>query len=121
MRVCRRIFSPGRDQTEKMHCGSHFLWLLATKSNHTGKMKLTSVLPALLLFIDAALGFYDAFPAFEGNYTILAASAGQKWIGENFAAYQNRDIIECSNGKQAQDHFDVTSGCLKARNGGPKD
>lgn len=84
-------------------------------------MKLTNVLPTFLLLIDAALGDHDAFPASEDEpYTILAASANDKWIGENFESFQNGDIIECSNDKQAQDHVDVTSGCLKARNGGPK-
>lgn len=83
-------------------------------------MKLTNLLPTLLfLLTDSALAAYDAFPASEEPYTVLAASVDEKWIGEDFATYQNGDIIECSNNKQAQDHLDVTSGCLKARNGGP--
>jgi len=84
-------------------------------------MKLISVFIVFLLAVDSALGAYDAFPASEEPYTILAASADDKWSGDSFEAYGNGDIIECSNNKQAQDHLDVTSGCLKARRGGPND
>lgn len=60
---------------------------------------------------------YDAFPESNGPFELSPNSADNNWNGEDFESYGRKGVIECSDNKQAQDHFDVTSGCLKVKNG----
>jgi len=81
-------------------------------------MKFT-LLPILLALSSShiALAVYDAFPEAEGPFALTANSVDNNWVGEDFGSYNRNEIIECSNGMQAQAHLDVTSGCLWASNG----
>jgi hypothetical protein len=82
-------------------------------------MKFTQLLALLLVNeVVHVLASYDAFPASEGPFDLRENSPDDNWVGEDFGSYSNGDIIECSNDMSAQPHLDVTSGCLKARNGG---
>lgn len=69
--------------------------------------------------IQASLPDYDAFPDSEAPFVSYAVSPPtDNWAGEDFESYTNGEIIECSSDKTAQDHLDVTSGCLKSKYAG---
>lgn len=56
---------------------------------------------------------YTAFPE-GGSYTSGPARDKLSWRGENFETYADEQTLECSNSEQVK-HFEVTSGCLLAR------
>lgn len=82
--------------------------------------KLLSSAFCFYLFVHSTAGFafYEAFPAGEGPYVSGPVSTKLSWPGENFKVYIDGQIIECSKDKDAQSHFDVTSGCLYSRHVG---
>ncbi|GAD31622.1 putative chitinase domain protein [Photobacterium leiognathi lrivu.4.1] len=69
----------------------------------------------LLTSSSSAAAFYDAYPESEGPYISGPASENLQWLGEDFSSYIDVQQLECSNNKNAIDHFDVTSGCLQAK------
>lgn len=59
---------------------------------------------------------YDFYP--DSNYIICTSASSCPWAGENFEAYADGSLLECSTEPAQQAHFEVTSGCLFSKYAG---
>ena len=75
------------------------------------------LLASAFLATSASHAFYDAFPP-RYSYESGPPGTSYPWIGEDFEAYSNGFLIECSSNKARMSHLDVTSGCLYSKYAG---
>ncbi len=59
---------------------------------------------------------YDFYP--DSNYIICTSASSCPWAGENFEAYEEGALVECSSDSFQRAHLEVTSGCLFSKDAG---
>ncbi|HEX5746443.1 MAG TPA: hypothetical protein VFZ09_09365 [Archangium sp.] len=65
---------------------------------------------------DAPETAYDFYP--DSHYIICTSASSCPWAGENFEAYAEGALVECSSDSSQRAHVEVTSGCLASKSAG---